>query len=151
MNNLVLTEPSCPKCCVISFSMTDFGNFLCVSHRKTSPSTPPPRPPITIVNLASDWLGVDLEVRSLSYQPTPQTGYQRIKKWIHSTYGSLPIFPPDIVSIVFTVAYNSQRSGRAALFFFCRSAQGLRRKRAEGAVGERVISYYMTFVCNITV
>jgi hypothetical protein len=44
--------------------------FLCVLHRESDPP-PSPCPPTPTVNLASDWLDFDLEVRRLCYWPTP--------------------------------------------------------------------------------
>ncbi len=45
---------------------------LCVTQKEHSPTA--------TVNLASDWLGVDLEVRSLCYWSIPQTGNQRTEE-----------------------------------------------------------------------
>jgi hypothetical protein len=39
------------------------------------------------INLASDWLGVDLEVRSPGSYPTTQTGNHRIDEWLSSKDG----------------------------------------------------------------
>jgi hypothetical protein len=51
---------------------------LCITWRAFP--HPQHHPPTSTVNLASDWLGVDLEVRSLCYKPTPQTGNQRTEE-----------------------------------------------------------------------
>jgi hypothetical protein len=47
------------------------------------------------VNLASDLLGVDLEVRSLFNWPTPQTGNQKTEEWLLSKYGRVPTDAPS--------------------------------------------------------
>jgi hypothetical protein len=86
-----------------------FGRFpkiLYVSNKRKPPPPPPPLPALPQLRSARFyWLGVDLEVRSLCYWPTPQRGIQRIEKCIHRTYGRRPIGPPDVIRIVL-ISYN---------------------------------------------
>ena len=86
-----------------------FGRFpiisLCSTQEKAAPPTPPPPPSHCYCSAGFDWLGVDLEVRSLCYWPTPQIGIQRIEECIHITHGRRPIGPPDVIRIVF-ISYN---------------------------------------------
>jgi hypothetical protein len=49
------------------------SNNFSVYHTRESP------PPHCYCSAGFDWLGVDLEVRSLCYWPIPQTGIQRIE------------------------------------------------------------------------
>ena len=71
----------------------------------TRESRPHPPPSHSYCSAGFDWLGVDLEVRSLCYWPTPQIGIQRIEECIHITHGRRPIGPPDVIRIVF-ISYN---------------------------------------------
>jgi hypothetical protein len=49
-----------------------FKNFSVYHTRESCPSpAPTPNPPTATVHLDFNWLGVDLEVRSLCYRPTP--------------------------------------------------------------------------------
>ncbi len=50
-------------------------------------------------------LGVDLEVKSLCFWPTPQTGILRIEECIYITHGRRLIGPPDVIRIVL-ISYN---------------------------------------------
>ncbi len=43
-----------------------------------------------------DWLDVHLEVRSLCYWPTPQTGNQRIEECLHKKYGISPLMSSEL-------------------------------------------------------
>jgi hypothetical protein len=87
--------------------LSDFHIFLCGNTGRP----PPPRshllPPTATVKLASDWLGVGLELRAFWYWPTCQTGKktgtQWIEEYLHSKYGRLKIGPRDIIEIVFNV------------------------------------------------
>ena len=86
-----------------------FGRFpkisLCITQEKAAPPRPHPPPSHSYYSAGFDWLGVDLEVRSLCYWPTPQIGIQRIEECIHITHGRRPIGPPDVIRIVF-ISYN---------------------------------------------
>jgi hypothetical protein len=86
-----------------------FGRFpnisLCSTQEKAAPPHPHPPPSHSYCSAGFDWLGVDLEVRSLCYWPTPQIGIQRIEECIHITHGRRPIGPPDVIRIVF-ISYN---------------------------------------------
>jgi hypothetical protein len=85
--------------------LADFQKFLCVSHRRKLPPRPHPPPSHSYCSAGFDWLGVDLEVRSLCYWPTPQTGIQGIEDCIHITHGRRSIGPTDVIRIVFN-SYN---------------------------------------------
>ncbi len=76
---------------VIGYILVDFQKFLCVSHKIKHP--PPPPPSHSYCSAGFDSLGVDLEVWSLCYGPTSQTGIQRIDECIHRKYGRIPIGP----------------------------------------------------------
>ncbi len=85
-----------------------FGRFplisLCITQEKAPPPAPPP-PSHCYCLTGFDWLGVDLEVRSLCYWPTPQTGIQRTDQCLHRKYGRIPIGPHDVIRIVL-ISYN---------------------------------------------
>ena len=80
-------------------------NFSVYHTRESCPPSPCPPPSHSYCSAGFDWLGVDLEVRSLCYWPTPQIGIQRIEECIHITHGRRPIGPPDVIRIVF-ISYN---------------------------------------------
>ncbi len=69
MNNFVLTKFSCLKRDVIECNLAIFL-FSCVCATQKAP----PHPPTATVKLASDWLGVGLELRSFFYWTSTQTG-----------------------------------------------------------------------------
>ncbi len=74
MNNLVLTKFSCLKRDVIECTLAIFL-FCCVcATQKAPPTLTSPTPTTATVKLASDWLGVGLELRSFSYWTSTQTG-----------------------------------------------------------------------------
>jgi hypothetical protein len=77
-------------------------NFSVYHKRESCPHPPPSH---SYCSAGFDWLGVDLEVRSLCYWPIPQTGIQRIEECIHITHGRRPISPPDVIRIVF-ISHN---------------------------------------------
>jgi hypothetical protein len=76
--------------------LADFQKFLGVSHSEKA--APPPSH--SYCSAGFDWLGVDLEVMSLCYEPTPQIGNQRIEECLYSKYGRSPIGPPDVIRII---------------------------------------------------
>ncbi len=76
MNNLVLTKFSCLKRDAIECTLEIFI-FSCVCATQKAPPhpyLPQPPPPTATVKLASDWLGVGLELRSFCYWTSTQTG-----------------------------------------------------------------------------
>ncbi len=70
-----------------------FSFPVCVQHRKLPPPLPSPSPTTANVKLASDWLGVGLELRSFCYWTPTQTGNLRIDKWLLSKYGRVQSAP----------------------------------------------------------
>jgi hypothetical protein len=64
-----------------------YFSIFSVCHREIKLLHAGVHPPTLTVNLASDWLGVDLEVRSIFLWPTTQTGNHRIEECIRSKYG----------------------------------------------------------------
>jgi hypothetical protein len=75
MNNLVRTKSSCLKRNAIKCTAAIFL-FPCVCATQTAPLSPlpPPTPTTATVKLASDWLGVGLELRSFCYWTSTKTG-----------------------------------------------------------------------------
>jgi hypothetical protein len=71
---------------------------LCITQKKAVPC--PYLPYHSYCSAGFDWLGVDLEVRSLCYWPIPQIGIKRIEECVHRNYGRRPIDPPDVIKIV---------------------------------------------------
>jgi hypothetical protein len=51
-----------------------FSFPVCVQHRKLPPTLTSPTHTTATIKLASDWLGVGLELRSFSYWTSTQTG-----------------------------------------------------------------------------
>ncbi len=85
-----------------------FGRFSKISWCITQQESSSPTLPQLLFSwiwLAVDWLGVDLEVMSLCYEPTPQIGNQRIEECLYSKYGRSPIGPPDVIKIIL-ISYN---------------------------------------------
>jgi hypothetical protein len=86
-----------------------FGRFpkiyLCITQEKAAPPHPHPLPSHSYYSAGFDWLGVDLEVRSLCYWPTPQIGIQRIEECVYRKYGRRPIGPHEVIRIVL-FSYN---------------------------------------------
>jgi hypothetical protein len=68
LNNLTLTNSSCPKCYAMKFILADFQIFLCVSHRKKAHRTRT-APPTDIVQL--DLIGWVLALRVGAFVISP--------------------------------------------------------------------------------
>jgi hypothetical protein len=79
------SKPSCPKCCES------------LSHPHSLPSQ-------SYCPHGSDWLGVDLEVRSLCSWPICQTWNQRIEEGLLSKYCRIST-GTDVIRIIL-VSYN---------------------------------------------
>ncbi len=77
LHNLVTTKSSCPKRDMIECTSAVFTFFSVATQRGPPPPWPPSLPSHSIVKLASDWLGVGLELRSFCHWPTCQTGKNR--------------------------------------------------------------------------
>ncbi len=60
--------------CDSVFHTEIFAFSLRHTHRKPNPQAQPFRHPTADAMLASDWLGVEIDVRSICYWLAPQTG-----------------------------------------------------------------------------
>jgi hypothetical protein len=81
--------------CVYNIRYSKFS----VSQRE-NPLLPPPSALPQLLFRWSDWLGVDLEVRSLCYRPQPLIGNQRIEECLHSNFGRILISPLDVIRTI---------------------------------------------------
>jgi hypothetical protein len=69
-----------------------FDLFFPVGEQNRKLPRPYPPPTVTI-KLASDWLGVVLELRSFYYWSSTKIGNQRIDEWLLSKHGRVQSAP----------------------------------------------------------
>jgi hypothetical protein len=104
MNNLVLSKGSCLKRHAIECTGAIVNLSCTYATQKAPPTlTPPPQPPPMHCKLASDWLGVGLELRSFCYWTSTKIGNQRIDNLLLSNYGRVQSAPLISESSLFSI------------------------------------------------